>query len=98
MKMIIFLSVLIWLVFCAAIGFIANRNGKCGGTWFFISVVVSPLIAGICLAVVCADTEMNTAKDISNVEQHEAEGTCFYCEKRKTNNVVDNKYCCERCL
>jgi hypothetical protein len=43
--------VLLWIAFAVAIGVAANARGRSGVGWFFLAVVVSPLIAGFLVAV-----------------------------------------------
>lgn len=45
------LIVIIWLVLALVIGFAAGQRGRSGVGWFFLAVVLSPLIAGLLVAV-----------------------------------------------
>ena len=39
--------ILVWLVFSVIVGVAANTRGRNGARWFFISMLISPLIAGL---------------------------------------------------
>jgi hypothetical protein len=39
--------ILVWLVFSVIVGVAANERGRNGAGWFFISMLISPLIAGL---------------------------------------------------
>lgn len=41
----------LWVVFAVAVGVLADKRGRGGVKWFFIALVVSPLIAGVFLLV-----------------------------------------------
>ena len=43
---------LFWLIFAGAVGFIASQRGRSGFGWFLLSVVISPLIAVLVLALI----------------------------------------------
>lgn len=42
---------LLWVVFAVAVGVLADKRGRGGVKWFFIALVISPLIAGVFLLV-----------------------------------------------
>lgn len=42
---------IIWLIFCGAVGYFAQQKGHNGIMWFLISLVASPLVAGLILAM-----------------------------------------------
>jgi len=46
-----FIWLLIWLALSIAVGTVAERRGKSAATWMVISVLISPLIAYVILAV-----------------------------------------------
>src|SRR4051812_24078098 len=43
---------LFWIIFAAAAGFIASQRGRSGVGWFLLSIVISPLIAVIIVALI----------------------------------------------
>src|SRR4051812_14614888 len=43
---------LFWIIFAAAAGFIASQRGRSGVRWFLLSIVISPLIAVIIVALI----------------------------------------------
>lgn len=45
------LIAIIWLVLALVIGFAAGQRGRSGIGWFFLAVILSPLIAGLLVAV-----------------------------------------------
>lgn len=40
-----------WIVFAVLVGVLANRRGRNGVGWFFLSLIISPLIAGLFVLV-----------------------------------------------
>jgi hypothetical protein len=40
-----------WLVLCGLIGFIAMKRGRSSVGWFFLALFLSPLTAGLALAI-----------------------------------------------
>ena len=42
---------LVWLGFCALVGVYAQRDERSGPLWFFISLLFTPILAGIILTV-----------------------------------------------
>jgi hypothetical protein len=38
---------LLWIALCIVVGVAANARGRSGGGWFFLALIVSPLIAGL---------------------------------------------------
>lgn len=55
-----------WLGFCVLVGYFANKKGRNGFGWFLLAFVISPLFAGIALAM--ASDKMVHQK-IENVER-----------------------------
>ena len=48
----IFISILIsWIFLAVVIGAVASTKGKEFGLWFFLSILLSPLLAGFCLVI-----------------------------------------------
>lgn len=43
--------ILFWFGFCIAVGVFASNKGRNGFGWFFLAVLISPMIAGIALAL-----------------------------------------------
>ena len=42
---------LFWFLFSVAVGILASNRGRSGFGWFLLSIVISPLVAGIFVAV-----------------------------------------------
>jgi ribosomal protein L32 len=42
---------IIWLAFSFAVGVFANNRGRSGGGWFLLSILISPILAFIFVAV-----------------------------------------------
>ncbi len=59
--------VLIWLIFCGIVAAIANGNGRSGVGWFFISVIVSPLL-GLIIVLALGKTIEKEAERAMAVE------------------------------
>lgn len=59
-------TVIFWLGFCGLVAYFANKKGQSGVAWFFIAFVISPLIAGIALALT---KDKKIAERIDGVER-----------------------------
>lgn len=53
-----------WLGFCVLVGYFAVKKGRSGGGWFFLSLIISPLLAGIALAIASDKTVDKKIEDI----------------------------------
>lgn len=42
---------IIWIALCIAVGVFANNRGRTGGGWFLLSLIISPLLGFIFVAV-----------------------------------------------
>ena len=42
---------IIWLLFCGAVAYWANERGRCPVLWGLLALVISPLLAGVALAM-----------------------------------------------
>ena len=57
----IVISVIIsWIVFAVVIGAVASTKGKEFGLWFFLSILISPLLAGFCLLITLMPSKTNS--------------------------------------
>ncbi len=41
--------ILLWLLFAVVVGFIASSMNRSGASWFFVSLIFSPIIGMVCL-------------------------------------------------
>ncbi len=53
-----------WLGFCVLVGYLADKKGHSGGGWFFLALIISPLLAGIALAITRDKTVHKKIEDI----------------------------------
>jgi|GEM_PF-5747461 len=56
-----------WFVFCLVVAGFAYKRGRSAVGWFFLSVFISPLIAGIALAM---SKDLSVDDKVENVERH----------------------------
>ena len=76
------------LIFSALIGYWANNWGRNGWLWFFIALVISPLITAIILLIMGKDGEAK-AKQVADTIEAEAQKAAAI-EKRKAELLKDN--------
>jgi hypothetical protein len=55
-----------WLGFCVLVGYLADKKGRSGGGWFFLALIISPLLAGIALAITSDKTVHKKIEDIEH--------------------------------
>ena len=84
MDIIIFL-----VIFSALIGYWANNWGRNGWLWFFIALLVSPLITAIVLLFMGRDGTAKEAKDAEAIEAEAQKAAAI--EKRKKELLKENK-------
>lgn len=58
------MEIIIWLLFCVGVGYYANTKGRNPVGWGALAFLISPLIAGIILAL---SKDLNTEKKIEEV-------------------------------
>mgnify|MGYP000843947169 CR=1 FL=1 len=58
--------VIVWLILCAVVAGFADSKGRSAVGWFFLAVIISPLIAGIALAL---SKDLKTDTRVDNVER-----------------------------
>jgi hypothetical protein len=58
-----------WILFSAVVGVGAKTSGRGGGNWFLLSLLISPLLAGLFLL---ASPRKNTFTDIATLAMIEA--------------------------
>ena len=84
MDIIIFL-----VIFSALIGYWANNWGRNGWLWFFIALLISPLITAIVLLFMGRDGTAKEAKDAEAIEAEAQKAAAI--EKRKKELLKENK-------
>jgi hypothetical protein len=62
------MGTLIWLGFCVLVGVYASKKGRSGVGWFFLSIVISPLI-GLIIVACLKDTKMEA--DVKQMEMEQ---------------------------
>lgn len=84
------MDILIFLIiFSALIGYWANNWGRNGWLWFFIAVLISPLITTVILLVMGRDGEAKEAKDAEAIEAEAQKAAAI--EKRKAELLKEKK-------
>jgi hypothetical protein len=56
--------ILFWLLFAIAVGMLASKRGRNGGSWFLFSLLLSPLI-GIIFLLVSKDNSKDDSERLS---------------------------------
>ena len=84
------MDILIFLViFSALIGYWANNWGRNGWLWFFIAVLISPLVTSIVLLFMGRDGTAKEAKDAEAIEAEAQKQAAI--EKRKAELLNQRK-------
>ena len=83
MDIIIFL-----VIFSALIGYWANNYGRNGWLWFFIALLISPLITAIVLLFMGRDGDAKAKKESDEIEAEAQKAAAI--EKRKSE-LLDEK-------
>jgi phosphotransferase system glucose/maltose/N-acetylglucosamine-specific IIC component len=83
MDIIIFL-----VIFSALIGYWANNYGRNGWLWFFIALLISPLITSIVLLFMGRDGDAKAKKESDEIEAEAQKAAAI--EKRKSE-LLDEK-------
>ena len=84
------MDILIFLViFSALIGYWANNWGRNGWLWFFIAVLISPLVTSIILLFMGRDGTVKEAKDAEAIEAEAQKAAAV--EKRKAELLNQRK-------
>ena len=58
--------VVVWLIICGVVAGYANSRGRSAVGWFFLAALISPIIAGIALAL---SKDLTTDTKVNNVER-----------------------------
>jgi len=58
------ITLILWFALAIVIGVAADSRGRNGGGWFFLALLISPLIAGIMLFVLPAHTSWNVLRTL----------------------------------
>lgn len=75
---------LVWIGLSVVIGYAAAQRGRSGPGWFFISILLSPLIAGIALLATGPLKSPNNPK---------INRKCPYCAEYVSREAVKCKHC-----
>ncbi|HBT80069.1 MAG: zinc ribbon domain-containing protein [Selenomonas sp.] len=62
------MEIVIWLGFCAAVGYYANSKGRSAILWGLLAFVISPLLAGLALALM---KDKDIQQDISQLRMNQ---------------------------
>lgn len=69
------------IIFSALVGYWANNYGRNGWLWFFIALLISPLITAIILLIMGRDGEAKAKQELDNIEAEAQKQAAI--EKRK---------------
>ena len=83
MDIIIFL-----LIFSALVGYWANNWGRNGWLWFFVALLISPLISAIILLIIGRDGDAKAKQQADDIEAEAQKQAAI--EKRKAE-LLDDK-------
>ena len=72
---------IILIIFSALVGYWANNWGRSGWLWFFIALLVSPLITAVILLFMGRDGEAKAKQESDNIEAEAQKQAAI--EKRK---------------
>lgn len=61
---------IVYLVFAAIIGFGASARGRSGAGWFFLALLISPLISGILLLLLPRATASASGDEVISPRTH----------------------------
>lgn len=76
------MDILIFLVVLSSlVGYWANNLGRNGWLWFFIAILISPLITAVILLFIGSDGEAKAKQDSDNIEAEAQKQAAI--EKRK---------------
>ena len=69
------------IIFSALVGYWANNYGRNGWLWFFIAILISPLITAVILLIMGRDGEAKAKQESDNIEAEAQKQAAI--EKRK---------------
>ena len=69
------------IIFSALVGYWANNYGRNGWLWFFIAILISPLVTSIILLFMGRDGEAKAKQESDNIEAEAQKQAAI--EKRK---------------
>lgn len=75
-----------WIVLSVAIGYFATNKGRDPGRWFVISLITSPLLAGIFLLISSDISEQEALKD-GELKK------CTFCAESIKKQAIKCKHC-----
>ena len=80
--------IILLIIFSALIGYWANNYGRNGWLWFFIALLISPLITSIVLLFMGRDGDAKAKKESDEIEAEAQKAAAI--EKRKSE-LLDEK-------
>ena len=81
--------IILALIFSALVGYWANNWGRNGWLWFFVALLISPLISAIILLIIGRDGTAKAEKEASDIEAEAQKAAAI--EKRKAELLKDNE-------
>ena len=80
--------ILFWIAFAVVVGIWASKRGRSGVGWFFLALLISPLLAALFLAVTKNHaTEREANKAIAETK------VCPRCAERVKNEALVCRFC-----
>jgi hypothetical protein len=84
----LFLSWLVWLGLAIVVGVAASHRGRNGVGWFFLAVVITPLIAGL-LVLVLPDANIERQQQEIQLNSRK----CPFCAELVRREAIVCKHC-----
>jgi|TARA_R110000782_G_scaffold9574_4_gene30739 hypothetical protein len=84
------MDILIFLIiFSGLVGYWANNWGRNGWLWFFIALLISPVITAVVLLIMGRDGDAKIKQESDNIEAEAQKQAAI--EKRKAELLKENK-------